>query len=33
VGVVLERKALAEWVLKEMAEERWVGKSPTVANA
>jgi hypothetical protein len=33
VGVRLERKALAEWVLEEMVECRWVGKCPAVANA
>jgi hypothetical protein len=33
VGVMLERKALAEWVLKEMEERNWVGKCPAVSNA
>jgi hypothetical protein len=33
VGVVLDRKGLAEWVLQEMEEEKWVGKAVAVANA
>jgi len=31
--VGLERRALAEWVLGEMEEGKWVGKCPAVANA
>lgn len=33
VGAGLERKALAEWLLGEIEEGRWVGKCPVVANA
>lgn len=33
VGMVLDREALAEWVLREMEEEKWVGKCPAVGNA
>lgn len=33
VGVVLDREALADWVLGEMEEEKWVGKCPALANA
>jgi hypothetical protein len=33
VGLSIERKALAEWVLKEMEEGKWVGKCPAVSNA
>jgi nucleoside-diphosphate-sugar epimerase len=33
VGLGIERKALAEWVLREMEEEKWVGKCPAVSNA
>lgn len=33
VGLVLERKGLAEWVLREMKGEKWLGKCPAVANA
>ncbi|KAH7413874.1 hypothetical protein DE146DRAFT_638798 [Phaeosphaeria sp. MPI-PUGE-AT-0046c] len=33
VGMSLDRGALAEWVLKEMVEEKWVGKCPAVSNA
>jgi NAD(P)-dependent dehydrogenase (short-subunit alcohol dehydrogenase family) len=33
VGVMLERKGLAEWVLKEMEEGEWIGKCPAVSNA
>lgn len=33
VGMRLERKGLAEWVLKEMEEGKWIGKCPAVANA
>lgn len=29
----LERKALAEWVLKEVEEENWVGRAPLLLNA
>lgn len=33
VGVTIERKALAEWLLQEMEQNKWVGKCPAVANA
>jgi hypothetical protein len=33
VGVRVERKGVAEWVLQEMREERWVGKCPALGNA
>ncbi|OAL52537.1 NAD(P)-binding protein [Pyrenochaeta sp. DS3sAY3a] len=33
VGIFLERKGIAEWVLKEMEEEKWVGKCPALSNA
>jgi hypothetical protein len=33
VGLSIERKALAEWVLREMEEGKWVGKCPAVSNA
>ena len=33
VGLGLERKALAEWLLKEMEEGKFVGKCPAVSNA
>jgi hypothetical protein len=33
VGMALERRALAEWVLVEMEEGKWVGKCPAVSNA
>jgi len=33
VGLGLERKALAEWLLKEMEEGQFVGKCPAVSNA
>lgn len=33
VGMFLERKGIAEWVLKEMEEEKWVGKCPALSNA
>lgn len=33
VGMKIERKALAEWVLKEMEEGKWIGKCPAVSNA
>jgi hypothetical protein len=29
----LERKALAEWVLSELKQEKFVGKSPVIYNA
>jgi hypothetical protein len=32
VGASLNREALAEWVLREMGEERWVGKCPAIGN-
>jgi hypothetical protein len=32
VGLSIERQALAEWVLREMEEGRWVGKCPAVSN-
>jgi hypothetical protein len=32
-GMFLERKGLAEWLLKEMEEEKWVGKCPALSNA
>ncbi|KAF2117908.1 hypothetical protein BDV96DRAFT_597771 [Lophiotrema nucula] len=32
-GINLERKGMAEWVLGEMEEGRWVGKCPALANA
>ncbi|RMZ72433.1 hypothetical protein GMOD_00007417 [Pyrenophora seminiperda CCB06] len=32
-GMFLERKGLAEWLLKEMEEDKWVGKCPAVSNA
>ncbi|KAJ4350359.1 uncharacterized protein N0V89_008980 [Didymosphaeria variabile] len=33
VGAKLERKGLAEWVLKEMEVGKWAGKVPAVSNA
>ncbi|KAK7185586.1 NmrA family protein [Paraphaeosphaeria sporulosa] len=33
VGVMLDRKGLAEWVLREMEEGKWVGRCVAVANA
>lgn len=33
VGMSLDRKALAEWLLKEMEEGKWIGKCPAVSNA
>jgi hypothetical protein len=33
VGIKAERKGVAEWVMREMEEEQWVGKCPAVANA
>jgi hypothetical protein len=33
VGVRVERKGVAKWVLKEMDEEKWIGKCPALANA
>lgn len=33
VGWRIERKAMAEWVLKEMEEKKWVGKCPALSNA
>jgi hypothetical protein len=33
VGVRVERKGVAEWVLQEMEEEMWVGKCPALGNA
>lgn len=33
VGVFLDREALVEWVLREMEEEKWVGKCPALSNA
>ena len=32
-GIFLERKGMAEWILKEMEESKWVGKCPAVSNA
>ncbi len=32
-GWNLERKALAEWVLLEMKQEKWVGKAPIIFDA
>lgn len=32
-GWNLERKALAEWVLLEMKQEKWVGQAPIIFNA
>jgi hypothetical protein len=32
-GMFLERKGLAEWLLTEMEEEKWVEKCPAVSNA
>ena len=32
-GWNLERKSLAEWVLLEMEQEKWVGKAPIIFNA
>ncbi|KAF2652221.1 NAD(P)-binding protein [Lophiostoma macrostomum CBS 122681] len=33
VGIKLDRKGLAEWVLREMEEGKWIGKCPALANA
>ena len=33
VGISLERKALAEWLLTGMEERKFVGKCPAVSNA
>lgn len=33
VGMKIKRKALAEWILKEMEEGRWIGKCPALSNA
>jgi|TARA_R110002003_G_scaffold145_4_gene13371 hypothetical protein len=33
VGLTIERKALAEWLLQEMERKTWIGKCPAVANA
>ncbi|KAH7136149.1 hypothetical protein B0J11DRAFT_520027 [Dendryphion nanum] len=33
VGLTIERKGVAEWVLAEMEEGKWIGKSPAIANA
>ncbi|KAH7079418.1 hypothetical protein FB567DRAFT_449900, partial [Paraphoma chrysanthemicola] len=33
VGMTIERKALAEWLLMEMEQKNWIGKCPAVANA
>ncbi|KAF2791001.1 NAD(P)-binding protein [Melanomma pulvis-pyrius CBS 109.77] len=33
VGMSLDRKALADWLLKEMEEGKWIGKCPAVSNA
>ena len=33
VGLSIERKALAEWVLQEMEEGKWVGECPALSNA
>jgi hypothetical protein len=33
VGLSVDRKALAEWVLREMDEGKWVGRFPAVSNA
>lgn len=32
VSVRLERKGLAEWVLREMVEGKWIGKCPALSN-
>ena len=29
----LDRKALAEWVLLEMTQEKWIGRAPIISNA
>lgn len=33
IGIFIERKGIAEWILKEMEEEKWVGKCPALSNA
>ncbi|KAF2826718.1 hypothetical protein CC86DRAFT_369900 [Ophiobolus disseminans] len=33
VGLSLDRKALAEWLLREIEEKKFVGKCPAVSNA
>jgi hypothetical protein len=33
VGLSVERKALAEWVLEEMEQGRWIGRCPALSNA
>ncbi|KAF2023050.1 hypothetical protein EK21DRAFT_95231 [Setomelanomma holmii] len=33
VGITLERKAMAEWLLQEMEQGNWIGKCPAIANA
>ena len=33
VGLSVDRKALAEWVLREMDEGKWIGRFPAVSNA
>ncbi|KAF2731692.1 hypothetical protein EJ04DRAFT_566594 [Polyplosphaeria fusca] len=33
VSIMLERKGLAEWMLKELEERKWVGKCPVLGNA
>jgi hypothetical protein len=33
VGMTIERKAIAEWVLKEMEDGKWLGKCPALSNA
>jgi hypothetical protein len=33
VGVKVEREGVAQWVIKEMEEGKWVGKCPCLANA
>ncbi|KAI5360572.1 Putative NAD(P)-binding domain, NAD(P)-binding domain superfamily [Septoria linicola] len=32
-GMVLSRKSMAVWVLQEVDERKWVGKSPAISNA
>ncbi len=32
-GWSLEGKAMADWVLLEMVQEKWTGKAPMISNA
>ena len=31
-GLLLSRKSLAVWLLKELAEGKWIGKAPAVSS-